>query len=152
MDATDLAQFLHRRFVLLELTVLRVLPARVRFEPHTRSLVKMQSCVELYQRYSTHTYHSVAVDCGSRYLSRYSDSLRAGRSCDLIPVGGEIFRTSTDRPTGPPSLLYDEYRLFPGGYSGRDVELTTYPSSAEVKEREELYFHSPSGISWPVLG
>ena len=26
------------------------------------------------------------------------------------------------------------------------------PSSAEVKEREELYLYSPSGSSWPVLG
>jgi hypothetical protein len=25
-------------------------------------------------------------------------------------------------------------------------------SSAEVKERVELYFYSPSGPSWPVLG
>ena len=26
------------------------------------------------------------------------------------------------------------------------------PSSSEVKERVELYFYSPSGPSWPVLG
>jgi len=26
------------------------------------------------------------------------------------------------------------------------------PSSAEVKERVELYFYSPSGLSWSVLG
>jgi hypothetical protein len=29
--------------------------------------------------------------------------------------GGEIFRTRPDRPRGPPSLLYNEYRVFPGG-------------------------------------
>ena len=29
--------------------------------------------------------------------------------------GGEIFRTCPDRPWGPPSLLYDGYRVFPGG-------------------------------------
>ena len=28
--------------------------------------------------------------------------------------GGEIFRTSLDRPCGPPSLLYNGYRVFPG--------------------------------------
>jgi len=26
------------------------------------------------------------------------------------------------------------------------------PSSAEVKEKVELYLYSPSGSSWPVLG
>jgi len=41
--------------------------------------------------------------------------LRAGRSEDWIPVEGEIFRTSPDRPWGPPSLLYNGYRVFPGG-------------------------------------
>jgi hypothetical protein len=40
--------------------------------------------------------------------------LRAGRSGDRIPVGGEIFRTSPDRPWGPPSLLCSGYRVFPG--------------------------------------
>jgi hypothetical protein len=28
--------------------------------------------------------------------------------------GGEIFRTRLDRPWGPPSLLYNGYRFFPG--------------------------------------
>jgi len=29
--------------------------------------------------------------------------------------GGEIFRTRPDRLWGPPSLLYNGYRVFPGG-------------------------------------
>ena len=32
-----------------------------------------------------------------------SDSIRAGRSGDRIPVGGEIFCTHPDGPWGPPS-------------------------------------------------
>jgi len=29
--------------------------------------------------------------------------------------GGEIFRTRSDRPWSPPSLLYNGYRVFPAG-------------------------------------
>ena len=31
------------------------------------------------------------------------------------PVGVNIFRIRPDRPWGPPSLLYNGYRIFPGG-------------------------------------
>ena len=31
------------------------------------------------------------------------------------PDGGEFFRTHTDRPWDPPSLLYNGYRVLPGG-------------------------------------
>ena len=31
------------------------------------------------------------------------------------PFGSEIFRTRSDRPWGSPSLLYNGYRVFPGG-------------------------------------
>jgi hypothetical protein len=41
--------------------------------------------------------------------------------------GGEIFRTYPDQPWGPPSLLYNGYRVFPGGKGGRGVTLTTHP-------------------------
>ena len=53
-------------------------------------------------------------------------------------MGGEKFRTHPDWPWGPPSPLYNGYRAF--------------PSSAEVKERVELYLYSHSGSSWRVLG
>jgi hypothetical protein len=45
----------------------------------------------------------------------------------IEPGGGEIFRTRPDRPWGPPSLLYNGYRLPPPpprGYSGQ------WPSTA----------------------
>ena len=46
---------------------------------------------------------------------------------------GEIFRTSPDRPWGPPSLLYNGYQTFPGVkvLPGRDADPSP-PSSAEV--------------------
>jgi hypothetical protein len=49
------------------------------------------------------------------------------------PGGGEIFRTCPDRPWGPPSFLYNGYRVFPGGRKrpGCDADRSP-PSSAEV--------------------
>ena len=46
---------------------------------------------------------------------------------------GEIFRNCPDRPWGPPSLLYNGYRVFPGGKErpGRDADHSP-PSSAVV--------------------
>ena len=54
--------------------------------------------------------------------------------------GGEIFRARSDRPWGPPSLLYNGYRVFFPGIKrlGRGIK-HPLPSSAEVKERVRLY-------------
>jgi len=62
------------------------------------------------------------------------------------------FRTRPDRLWGPPSLPYNGYRVFLPGVKrlGRGVDHPP-PSSAEVKERIELYLYSPAGPSWPVL-
>jgi len=54
----------------------------------------------------------------SGYLNQYSDLLRAGRFGDRVPGvgwGGELFRTCPDRSSSLPSLLYNGYRVFPGG-------------------------------------
>jgi hypothetical protein len=90
--------------------------------------------------------------CGAGWRSRYSDSL-------LVDVPGsnpgwsENFRTLPYRPCVPPSLLYSEYRVsFPGlKRPGRGV-YHPHKSSAEVKERVQLYLYSPSGPSCPILG
>ena len=90
--------------------------------------------------------------CGPGWLSRYSDSLRAERSGNRIPVGGEIFRTRPDRPWVHPASYTMGTGPFPGvKRPGRGVE-HPHPSGAEVKERVELYLYSLSGLSWPVLG
>jgi hypothetical protein len=52
------------------------------------------------------------------------------------PGGGEIFRTCPDRPWGPPSLLYNGYRAFPGGKvrPGRDADHSPTSSAVVMKE------------------
>jgi hypothetical protein len=69
------------------------------------------------------------------------------------PLGGEIFYICPDWPWGPPSLPYKWYRVSCPWIKlpGRGVNHTT-PSSAEVKEREDLYIYCPSGYSWLILG
>jgi hypothetical protein len=68
--------------------------------------------------------------------SRYSDWLRDGRSGDRIPVRGEIFRTCPHRSWGPPSLLYNGYRLSPGVKErpGREAEPSPLSSAVVMKE------------------
>ena len=68
------------------------------------------------------------------------------------PAGGEVFRTCAERLWGPPSLLYNGYGVFPGVNRPRRGVDHPPPSSAEVKERVDLYIYSLSGPSWPVVG
>jgi len=74
-------------------------------------------------------------------------------------MGARFFRTCPDRLWGTPSLLYNGYRVFPGGKErqGRDADLS--PSSSAVgHERVELYLYSLYGLynlyraSVPVQG
>jgi len=50
-----------------------------------------------------------------------------------------------------PNLLYNGYRVFPGGTSAGAWRWPSTSSSSEVEERVELYHCSPSGPSWPIL-
>jgi len=85
-------------------------------------------------------------------MSLYSDSLRARRSGDRIPVGA---RFSAPVQTG--SEAHSASYAMDTGCSpgvkrpGRGLDHTSL-SSAEDKERVQLYLYSPSGSSWPVLG
>jgi hypothetical protein len=81
------------------------------------------------------------------WLSRYRDSLQAGKSGNRIPVKA---RSPAPIQTSPRS--HPASSLLPGGKRlGRGVEHIP-PSSAEVKERVELYLYWPSRPPWPVLG
>ena len=62
------------------------------------------------------------------------------------PGGGKTFRTCPDRPWGPTSLLYNWYRVFPGGKvrPGRDADPSP-PSSAVVKKGQSYTSTLPIG-------
>ena len=67
------------------------------------------------------------------------------------PGGGEIFRTCSDRPWGPPSLLYNGYRVFPWGKErpGRDADPSP-SSSAEVMKGRAIPLPPPLWAVRPV--
>jgi hypothetical protein len=91
---------------------------------------------------------------GSVQLSRYT-GLAMGwtvRGSNPGGEGGEIFRTLPHQHCDPPSLLYNGYRVCPGGKTTGAWGWLPTPSSAEVKKREQLYIYSPSGLPWLVLG
>jgi hypothetical protein len=61
-------------------------------------------------------------------------------------LGARFSAPVQDRPWGPPSLLYNWYRVFPRGKErpGRDADPS--PSSSAVgRERVEVYIYSPYG-------
>ena len=72
---------------------------------------------------------------------------------------GQIFRTCPDRPWGPPSFLYNGYRVFPGDKERpwRDAD-PSLPSSAVVKKGYSYTSTPPCGLyglcraSVPVQG
>ena len=68
-------------------------------------------------------------------------------------MGGEILRTRPDWPRGPHSLLYNAYRFCSLGVKKLERGIKQpHPSSAEVKERVDLYLCFPSRPSCPVVG
>ena len=90
------------------------------------------------------------------WLSRYNDSLCAGRAGDRIPAEAKF---SAPVQTGPGAYL-DSYTMGTGIFRGGGRGLVKWPgrgadhppsSNAEVKEKVELYIYSPSGPSWRVL-
>jgi hypothetical protein len=84
------------------------------------------------------------LQCGLGSSVGIATELRAGRSGVRVPVGGENFRTRPDRSWGPPSLLYNGYRVFPGGKEAGAWCWPPTPFYRRGQERVELYLYPPS--------
>jgi hypothetical protein len=69
-----------------------------------------------------------------------------------LPVGTRFYAPVQTSPGAHPASCTMGTRSFPGvKRPGHGIDHPP-PSSAEVKERVELYLNSPSGPSWPILG
>jgi hypothetical protein len=113
-----------------------VINIRLKEEKHKRGRVKLRT----------------ETKKGKMTVGRYNDSLRTGPSGDRITVRA---RFSAPVQTGPEAHPVS-YAMGTGSFlgvkrPGRGVDHPT-PSSADVKERVELYLYTTSGPSWPVLG
>ena len=84
--------------------------------------------------------------------SRYSDSLRAGRSGDRIPVGARFSAPVQTCPGAHPASCTLRTGSFPGvKRPGRGADHPP-PPKRRGHERVGLYLYSPSGPSWSVIG
>ena len=104
----------------------------------------MQQCINIF------LFHIYVSGPGSSV--GIATELRAGRSGDRIPVGAR-FSAPPDRPWGPPSLLYNGYRVFQGGKvrPGRDAGHSP-PSSADVLEQYSYNSTPLWATTGPVRG
>jgi hypothetical protein len=95
---------------------------------------------------------SQTLGLGHLHRSRYSDSVRDIRSGNRNLVGAR-FSIPVQNDTVPhsASCTMNNGSLFP--VIKRPKRVVDYPplSTAEVKERVELYLLSTSGFSWPLV-
>ena len=75
---------------------------------------------------------------------------------NLLPVSSgrdSVVAIATRNGPDVSGILYGGYRVSSPGLKrpGSDLNHPT-TSSAEIKERVELYLYSPSGLSWQVIG
>jgi hypothetical protein len=91
--------------------------------------MQQYSVLSTYSHFTFYMYYPITVLDGPGIESQW----------------GEIFRCP-DRPWGPPSLLYNGYRVFPGGKLrlGRAVDHSP-PSNAAVKKGYSYTSTHPQG-------
>jgi hypothetical protein len=95
---------------------------------------------------------SLIINGKWNFAELMNKSLPARRSGDRIPVEARFSAPVQTGPGAHPASYTMGTGSFPGvKWPGRGGDHQPL-SSAEVKERVELYLYSPSGPSWPVIG
>ena len=127
-------------------------------------------CLDIIQRYFSSVFYKtkrlllkIIMELYSVRVCRVAQSVQRLATGWTIrgqnPGGDGIFRTRPDRPWGPPSLLCNGYRVFPGGRKrpGRNADPSP-PSSAVVMKGQSYISTPPYGpydlyrASVPVQG
>ena len=77
--------------------------------------------------------------------SSVSTATAYGLDCPGIESrwGGEFFRIRPDQPWGPLNLLYNGYRVFPGGKAAGAWRLPPTPNLALRLKKEYSYAYAP---------
>jgi len=103
-------------------------PLRIIFNAYLsilRTLVRFKEFVRMWQIYEIWSCHTIQY-CGPGSVFGIATGYELDGPGIESRWGGEIFRTCPDRPWGPPSFVYNGYRVFPGGKElpGRDADLS----------------------------
>ena len=96
-------------------------------------------------------YQNVVLKRGPGWLNRYNDSLRVGRSGDQIPVEARFSALVQTGPVAHPAACTVGAGSIPRVTRLRRGVDHPPSSSAEVKERAEVYLYSPSRFAWSIL-
>jgi hypothetical protein len=123
-------------------------------QPAARRPVSMRFRLAHVQKASMWSKHNCKMTMGRDSLVGIATRYELGGPWIESRWESDIFLARSDRPLYPPGLLCNGYLVFPGGKSAGAWRWTppSPTSSAEVKERVEIYLYYPSGPSWPVLG
>jgi hypothetical protein len=102
------------------------------------------------RRISTHRQYKYIIQLRLLVISGPGSSVGIATDYGLDGPGiesrwGAKFSARPDRPWGPPSLLYNGYRVFPGGKVRPGVLLTTHPLLAPRSWKSRAIPLPPSG-------